>query len=103
VFLVPAVLLFPLKLMALGLIHHGHSFAGVAVIVSAKLLGTALLGRLFVLLEHQLVQFAWFARALAWWRGTKLAVAAALRHSGIWRRVQGLYRFWRVRLRRARR
>src|SRR4051812_29740927 len=54
VFLVPVVLLFPVKLLALGLIHAGRAGSGVALIVAAKLLGTAFVGRLFVLLEPQL-------------------------------------------------
>ena len=35
-FLAPAVLLFPVKLLALWLIHLGHVAAGVAVIVAAS-------------------------------------------------------------------
>ena len=53
-FLVPALLLFPLKVAALGLIQAGHAAAGLAVIVGAKVLGTGLVGRLFILLEPQL-------------------------------------------------
>ena len=41
---------------------------GVAIIVAAKVLGTALVGRLFVLVEPQLMTFAWFVRCAAWWR-----------------------------------
>ena len=36
---------------------------GVFVIVAAKVLGTACVGRLFILVEPQLMTFAWFARA----------------------------------------
>ena len=63
-FLVPAVLLFPLKIAALGLLQAGHAATGVGIIVAAKVLGTAVAGRLFVLLEPQLREFAWFVRAL---------------------------------------
>ena len=62
------MLLFPLKLLALWLIGQGQTGLGIAIIVAAKLLGTALVGRLFVLVEPQLMTFAWFARALSWWR-----------------------------------
>lgn len=84
-FLVPAVLLFPVKLLALWFIHQGRTALGVGVIVAAKLLGTALVGRLFILTEAQLTQYAWFARALAWWRSTKERVQAAVRRSHGWR------------------
>ena len=77
-FLVPAVALFPVKLLALWAIHAGQAALGIAVIVAAKLLGTALVGRLFILTEPQLMQFAWFAAALGWWRRTKERVKAAV-------------------------
>lgn len=101
-FLVPAVLLFPVKLAALGLIRSGHAGLGLAVIVLAKLAGTALVGRLFVLLEPQLMQFAWFVRALDWWRLTKARVYVALRSAAVWRLLQAAYRAWRMWLRRVR-
>jgi hypothetical protein len=99
-FLVPAVLLFPIKLLALWLIHKGSAVLGVSVIVAAKLLGTALVGRLFVLTEPQLMQIAWFARAIHWWRATKARVKAALAESAWWRGVRTVLRRWRLRVKR---
>ncbi|HEY9066187.1 MAG TPA: hypothetical protein VIO33_14475 [Burkholderiaceae bacterium] len=84
-FVVPAVLLFPVKLLALWLIHEGQAPLGVAVIIAAKVIGTALVGRLFVLTERQLMQFAWFARIFNWWIATKQRIKAALAGSAIWR------------------
>src|SRR4051794_26208096 len=78
-FLVPAVLLFPIKLLALWLIHLGRGGLGLLVIFLAKLVGTALVGRLFVLTEPQLMRYGWFARARAWWQATKARVHAAVR------------------------
>lgn len=89
-FAVPALALFPIKLLALWLIHLGHAAWGIVVIVLAKLLGTALLGRLFQLTEPQLTRFAWFARALGWWRGTRERVATAVRGSAVWRLARAL-------------
>ncbi len=99
-FLVPAAALFPIKLLALWAIHQGQALLGVAVIVAAKLLGTALVGRLFILTEVQLTQFAWFAAALAWWRRTKQRVRDALQAWAPWRRVRALARRWRMAWRR---
>jgi hypothetical protein len=99
-FLVPAVLLFPIKLLALWFIHQGRTALGVAVIVAAKLVGTALVGRLFILTERQLTHYAWFARALAWWRETKLRVKAAVRGSAAWRAARATRRRVRLWLRR---
>lgn len=99
-FLVPAAALFPIKLLALWAIHQGQALLGVAVIVAAKLLGTALVGRLFILTEAQLTQFSWFAAALAWWRRTKQRVRDALQAWAPWRRVRALARRWRMAWRR---
>jgi len=100
-FIVPAIALFPVKLVALWLIHLGHATLGVLVIVLAKLIGTALVGRLFILTEPQLMQFAWFARALGWWRATKERIRAAVHGSPAWRAARAAIRRWRIWLRRA--
>lgn len=98
-FLVPAVLLFPIKLLALWLIHEGHAVLGIGVIVAAKLLGTALVGRLFVLTERQLMQFAWFARAMNWWIATKHRLKAVIVESTAWRGARDAMRRSRAWLR----
>jgi hypothetical protein len=87
-FIVPAVLLFPLKLVALWLIHLGQATLGIAVIVAAKALGTALVGRLFILTEPQLMRFAWFARAVGWWRSLKGRVRQAIDRSASWQALR---------------
>lgn len=100
-FLVPAVALFPLKLLALWLIHLGRTTLGIAVIIAAKLIGTALVGRLFILTEPQLMRYAWFARALGWWRRTKQRVRDALHAWRPWRQARARLRRCRARLVRA--
>ena len=99
-FAVPGSLLFPIKLLALWLIEAGRPLLGLAVIVAAKLLGTALVGRLFILLEPQLRKFAWFVRVLDWWLATRERVVAAVRRSPVWRGMRAARRVWRVWLRR---
>lgn len=84
-FIVPAGLLFPVKLAALWLIDAGRPWLGVGIIMAAKLIGTALVGRLFILVEPQLMQFAWFARLLGWWRQIGARVRAVVRRSFVWR------------------
>jgi hypothetical protein len=98
-FLLPSLLLLPVKLLALWFIQHGQATLGLVVIVAAKLLGTALVGRLFVLTEPQLMQFAWFARALGWWRVTKERVRAAVQASAAWRGARAMRRWLTVRVR----
>ena len=99
-FLLPTLLLLPVKLLALWLIHRGQGGLGLAVIVAAKLVGTALVGRLFILTEAQLTQFAWFARALGWWRAMKGRVKAAVHASSAWRAVRATRRWLALWLRR---
>jgi hypothetical protein len=91
-FLVPAVLLFPIKLLALWLIHEGSAVLGISVIVVAKLLGTALVGRLFVLTEPQLMQFAWFVRAMDWWIATRERLKALVVERTAWRAARDAMR-----------
>jgi len=100
-FLAPAVLLFPIKLLALWLIGQGETGLGVFIIVAAKVLGTAFVGRLFILVEPQLMTFAWFARALHWWRATKARIGERVRRSAPWRAARALRRLWRARARKA--
>jgi hypothetical protein len=99
-FLVPAALLFPVKLLALWFIQQGHATFGIGVIVAAKLLGTALVGRLFTITEPQLMQFGWFALARGWWLATKQRVKSAVRRLFRWRTtrqrvVAAMRRFFR--------
>ena len=100
-FLAPALLLFPIKLLALWVISEGSTGLGIAVIVAAKVLGTAFVGRLFMLVEPQLMTFAWFARALHWWRETKARIGERVRRSAPWRAARALRRRWLARVRKA--
>jgi hypothetical protein len=99
-FLFPALLVVPVKLAALYLIRDGRVTLGVAIIVAAKLVGTALVGRLFILVETQLMEFAWFASCVAWWRVTRDRVLASLRNSVLWHNGRALRSAWRNWLRR---
>lgn len=98
-FLLPAALLLPVKLLALQLMHSGQPLAGLSVIVAAKLVGTAIGGRLFVLLRPQLMRLRYFARAMAWWRITRRRVRHALQASSGWRAMRSAVRRWRLQLR----
>jgi len=85
VFILPTLLLLPVKLAALWLIGIGRAGLGLAVIVIAKLVGTALLARLFQLTQPALMQLAWFARLYGRWTVWKAALVAQVRASWAWR------------------
>ena len=96
----PALALLPVKLVALALMARGQPWAGLAVFVLAKLLGTAVLARLYQLTRPALLQLAWFARLQASWLPWKAALLARLRRSLPWRQGRLLKRALRRRWRR---
>jgi len=85
VFGLPSVLILPLKLAALWLIAHGHVIFAGLLFVGAKIVGTAIVARLFVLLQPKLMQIGWFARAYHWLMPWKEALFARIRASWAWR------------------
>ena len=85
IFLLPTLLLLPVKLLALWLIGQGKVLLGTLVILSAKLVGTAIVARLFSLTKATLMQLAWFARLYTRWTVWKEALLAQVRASWPWR------------------
>jgi len=84
-FLLPTAMLLPVKLLALWLIGQGKVWAGTLVILGAKLVGTAIVARLFTLTQPALMQLAWFARLFTRWVSWKEALLAQVRASWPWR------------------
>lgn len=103
VFLFPAVVLLPFKFAALWLIATGRALTGVILIVGAKVLSTALVARIFMLVRPQLLTLGWFARLHDWYQGFRDRVMARLRALAVWRlarrsiaRWKAGYRAWRA-------
>ena len=84
-FFVPAVLLLPIKLLALWIIGRGHALLGIAVIIAAKVAGTAVVARLFMLTKPALMRLAWFERLYIRWTAWKEALLTQVRASAAWR------------------
>lgn len=84
-FFVPTLLLLPVKLLALWLMGNGQVLAGTLVIIGAKIVGTALVARLFGLTQPALMQLGWFARVYTRWHNWKEALLARVRASWAWR------------------
>jgi hypothetical protein len=61
-FMLPAILLFPVKLLAVIAIAQGHALAGVSVIIIAKVGGAAVVARFYSLTRPTLLSLPWFAR-----------------------------------------
>ena len=84
-FVVPLLVLYPFKVLALIALAHGDIALGGTALVAAKLVATAVFARLYELTEPAIIQFAWvrFARR-------KFLVARAFIHA--WLNNQPAYR-----------
>ena len=94
---VPVVSLVPIKLLALYLFSQGHMASGLALVIAAKITGTAIAARLFQLTEPALMRLGWFARIYLPFKRWKDNLLAQIRQSAVWRMVRVL----KVRIRRA--
>lgn len=119
VFAVPSLLLFPVKLAALWLLAHGQQVLGLTLVVGAKVLGTALVARIYSLTHPKLLSIGWFAwlherfvafktKVYASLKTTRWYQAAHVQMLHIKARVKDLLRnkgraFWRKRWEAARR
>jgi hypothetical protein len=103
-FVLPGLLLLPVKLLALMAIAHGHPASGIATIVVAKLGGAAVVARLYALTLPTLLAVGWFARCHCWFMGVKTRCVGHLRASHLYCRTGhalralklGLRRLWRL-------
>jgi hypothetical protein len=80
----PALALLPVKIAALYFIARGHGGMGLAVLLAAKFIGTALLAWLFALTQPTLMRLAWFARWYPRWKAWKDRVMDDVRRSAVW-------------------
>lgn len=87
-FAIPLLTLLPVKLLALYWLGHGHTVLGISLIIAAKLGGTAVSARLFMLTRPTLMKLAWFARALDKWMRFKDGVLARVKSSQAWQQWQ---------------
>lgn len=87
-FAVPLLTLLPVKLLALYWLGHGHTVLGISLIIAAKLGGTAVSARLFMLTRPTLMKLAWFARAFGKWMHFKDGVLARVKSSRAWQQWQ---------------
>ena len=88
IFVLPSLLLLPIKILALMSIAHGHPTLGLIIIVSAKVLGTALVARLYTLTQQALLSLPWFARYRDIVLRFKDRMIAQLRATQAWQQVE---------------
>ena len=66
VFVVPAILLFPLKLVGLWLLAHEYWLGAITTMVFAKFVGLGVTAFIFDMTRSKLLEMAWFAKLYAW-------------------------------------
>jgi hypothetical protein len=101
-FLIPASLMLPFKIVGLWLIATGHATMGIGVFLVAKIVGTALLAWVFAHCRAALLTVAWFARVYAAFQRFRAWVHARLVELGVWNAATALVhraRQWLNRLR----
>ena len=100
VFFLPGLALLPVKIGALALIANGQRLLGLVVIVVAKIVGTAIVARLFTLTQPALMRLPWFAALYTRWTAWKSVLLAWVRESALWRSLhERRLRTWRLRIR----
>ena len=94
-FLLPGALLLPVKIAALWLFAHGHAIAGLQILIAAKLVGTALVARIFTLTRASLLTIGWLARLYATIMRWRALLYGFVKESQAWAMLE----HWRARMR----
>ncbi|MDO9383216.1 MAG: hypothetical protein Q7T86_10180 [Hyphomicrobiaceae bacterium] len=81
----PSSLLFPLKFVAIWLVANGYLITAAALFVAAKVVSTALIARIFILVKPALMQIGWFAALYDRFVPWKEAIFARIRATWVWR------------------
>ena len=85
VFAVPGLMLLPVKLLALAWIAEGHVLWATLLFIFAKVVGTAVVARVFQLTHPALMQLGWFVRLHDTVMPWKHALVERVRASRTWR------------------
>jgi hypothetical protein len=93
VFVVPFILLLPIKFLEVWLLAHRHWFGAIVTLVLAKLLGLGITAFIFDLTRAKLLQMPWFRslyeQMLAWLAWAHALVDPIKRRLRIWLRMFG--------------
>lgn len=89
-FAAPSLLLIPVKLVALYFIAHGYPGLGLITVIGAKIVGTALVARIYALTQPNLVRIAWFARLYERFMAFKTRIHEAIRSTAIYKSARRL-------------
>ena len=76
VFVVPAILLFPLKLFGLWLLAHEYWVSAITMMVFAKFLGVGVTAFIFDVTRPKLLEMQWFEKLYEWVLALRAKAAA---------------------------
>jgi hypothetical protein len=102
-FVIPGAVLLPFKILGLYFLGHGAPVLGVGTFLAAKVVGTALVARIFALTKPRLMEIAWFARVYAAVVRFKNYVFDSLHRHPVYIRTRAALAALRQRLKSARR
>lgn len=88
VFIVPALALLPFKILALHFFATKKIFLGSLTYIAAKIVGTALVARIFKLTQPALMQLKWFATLLQRFLTWKEKLYTFLKNTRAWQQAQ---------------
>ena len=97
-FVAPSILILPIKLVALWFAAMGLYGPALGTLIVGKMLGTAVLARLYRILRPTLMTIPWFAKADTWffyWRDEAYAFVKSL---PAWKRLSAMVQQLRVRI-----
>src|SRR5262245_54537183 len=86
----PALLLIPVKLAALYFLAHGHPALGLVTVIAAKVVGTALVARIYTLTQPNLLRIGWFARLHVRYVAFKTRIYAAIKATSVYQAAHRL-------------
>jgi hypothetical protein len=98
----PLLVFVPAKFAAVWLIGSGRPGRGVAALIATKVIGTAVIARIFALTRPALLTLRWFAALYARWQAWKELWLARVRASWAWRAGRAIKRNIAQRIRRFR-
>jgi hypothetical protein len=90
-FAAPSLLLIPLKLAALYFIAHGQPLLGLTTVIAAKIAGTALVARIFVLTQPNLMRIGWFEWLYTRFIDFKIRLHEAIKATSLYRAAHRLH------------
>ena len=90
IFGAPSLLLIPVKLVALYLISHGQPMLGLLTVIAAKIVGTAMVARIFVLTQPSLMRIGWFAWLYVRFKAFKTRIHEVIQSTGIYKAAHRL-------------